>query len=104
MRNSVPKVVTTGCLNDDAELKTTLEWISVFDKTLSAQNLLVTDAMELYLEPDQDEGCCRYYLIDHTTRAMFWLEEVETEGLGIASTVSPDHLRQSYHPFVQVKK
>ncbi|THU95142.1 hypothetical protein K435DRAFT_859854 [Dendrothele bispora CBS 962.96] len=42
----------------------------------------------------QDDDCL-YYFVNHTVRTQFWLEEVQTDELGIPDYDSPSHLRSN---------
>lgn len=95
VRNSVPKVVTGAYIYDSAVQEQVLQWVKVVDELLSSKEIKNADSMELYLEPDEENDCCRYYLVDHASRVLFWLETVETEQLGMLPTVSGDHLRSA---------
>ncbi|KAG8929753.1 hypothetical protein FRC02_005101 [Tulasnella sp. 418] len=49
---------------------------------------------EVYLElqSDASHGECRYYLIDHNTRVVYWAEDISTEKLGLEAVASPEHM------------
>jgi hypothetical protein len=53
----------------------------------------LSDSYELYLEFDQDELSCGYYIVDHSKRCIFWLEPVSTGDVGMNPAFSIDHLR-----------
>ena len=93
VRNSLPKIVTCAYLHATATLNNLLKWIQVVDDILNVKQIQLCDTMELYLEPVDEEDSCRYYLVDHAMRTMFWLEDISTESLGIPLTVSDSHLR-----------
>jgi len=53
----------------------------------------LSDSYELYLEFDEDELSCGYYVVDHSKRCIFWLEPVSTGDVGMNPAFSIDHLR-----------
>ena len=56
----------------------------------------LSDSYELYLEFDEDELSCGYYIADHSKRCIFWLEPVSTEDVGMSPPFSQEHLRKSH--------
>jgi len=48
--------------------------------------------VELYIRLD-DEKDCLYYAINRKDQTLFWLEDFETDSLGLPEVVSPSHLR-----------
>jgi len=54
----------------------------------------LSDSYELYLEFDEDDLSCGYYIVDHSKRCIFWLEEVNTENIGMNPSFSTEHLRE----------
>ncbi|KAJ3555241.1 hypothetical protein NM688_g2688 [Phlebia brevispora] len=95
VRDSVPKVITSADMEDSTIQENIGTCIGAVHKMLSEQNLKLSDSTELYLELDEEAESGRYYLVDHATRTLFWLESVETDELGIPKTVSGDHLRSA---------
>jgi len=53
----------------------------------------LSDSYELYLEFDEDELSCGYYIVDHSKRSIFWLEPVTTEDIGMNPAFSMEHIR-----------
>ena len=54
----------------------------------------LSDSHELYLEFNEDELSCGYYIIDHSKRSIFWLEPVFTEDIGMNPAFSMEHIRK----------
>ena len=51
--------------------------------------------LELVLEfhPEDGGNTCAYYLVDHDTRTLFWMDEgLTTDSLGLHPVSSPEHL------------
>jgi len=69
-------------------------WVKRMEDFVAMQdNQLLAGALELYLEPHEldPHQSCSYYLVSHSTRKVFWLEEVSSESLGMAPVVSDTH-------------
>ncbi|KAI0720668.1 hypothetical protein C8T65DRAFT_826145 [Cerioporus squamosus] len=69
------------------------KFVALVKKTLVEESISWPDSAELYLRPDEDEDTCGYFLLDHASQVVFWLEDVNTSDLGIMETVSDSHLR-----------
>ncbi|KAF9031141.1 hypothetical protein BDP27DRAFT_1409897 [Rhodocollybia butyracea] len=54
------------------------------------KNIPISNALELYLMIE-DTGCA-YYFVDHASQSQFWLEQVQSDELGIPDVDSPSHL------------
>ena len=50
---------------------------------------------ELYIDIDDDLESCRYYFIDHSDRTVFWLDQQDSDDLGLPMTSSENHLGRS---------
>lgn len=80
-------------------------WVKRMDDFVHMQDIqLPAGALELYLEPHEldPHQSCSYYFISHSTRKVFWLEEVSSETLGMAPVVSDTHFGTYIHPFLPV--
>lgn len=63
----------------------------------------LSDSYELYLEFDEDELSCGYYIVDHSKRCIFWLEPVSTEDVGMNPAFSVEHIRKSTTSFTALE-
>ncbi|KZT25700.1 hypothetical protein NEOLEDRAFT_1133215 [Neolentinus lepideus HHB14362 ss-1] len=84
------RVVTEERLHVQEVLDKICKWIIYFAELLKEREIQGIDSVELYLELSS-EGCL-YYLVDHSSRREFWLEDVSTEALGLPQADSPAHL------------
>jgi hypothetical protein len=50
--------------------------------------------MELLVKVDEDEKSCSYYIVDHETEGIFWLDETNTDDFGMSEVSGPDHLSE----------
>lgn len=95
VRNTCPRVVTDAYLYEPRIQDSILKWIDVIDKAMVKLEIVLSESVELYLKPAEDEDTCYYYFIDHETRVEFWLESVEVGLLDLGAAVSDGHLRHA---------
>ncbi|KAI0959824.1 hypothetical protein AcW1_004538 [Taiwanofungus camphoratus] len=76
--------------NFSEKLLTLIENIQLAIKTLG---IILPKDIELYINLNDDNCGCSYYLIDHSSRTEFWLEEVDSYSLGIPQVASIEHLK-----------
>lgn len=80
-----PNVRMEAALNmADACVRSILEWASELELELGF-------SIELFVEPDAS-GTCGYYLVDHGSRVLFWLQDCETSELGVLNGSSAQNL------------
>ncbi len=76
--------------------------MEVVEKSAEDNNIKFTPSMEICLElvdsVDGDFDWCQYYIADHTTCTIFWLEEVNSYKVGVIKTAPGDHIRESKLP------
>lgn len=65
--------------------------VTVF-KTLQSKNIIVPESAELYLLPLEYDDVCLYYFVDHASRALFWIDDIEVSDLGLVEVISESHL------------
>lgn len=58
---------------------------------IQKSRLTLTENMEILLELDDHTDFCGYYIADHQSHMIFWLEEVSTEDLEFREPVSHSH-------------
>jgi hypothetical protein len=102
-RGSAPTLVTEVSLQDPTMASHVDAWAELIRNLAWDTDLRLHDRVELFLEPSLDNESCRYYLIDHDTRGVFWLDSYETEQLGLPSSVSEQHLSELFHIFLNVR-
>jgi hypothetical protein len=68
-------------------------WSEEVVKLFGEIDVPLSDSYELYLEFDEDDLSCGYYIVDHSKRCIFWLEPVTTEDVGMNPAFSLEHLR-----------
>ena len=60
------------------------------------KNFSLSDSYELCLEFCESGLSCGYYIADHSTRCIFWLDPVSTEDLEMNPAFSLEHLREHF--------
>lgn len=71
-------------------------WSDEVVKCLKEIEIPLSDSFELYLEFNEDEISCGYYIADHSKQCIFWLESVDTGNVGMDPGVSLDHIRYNF--------
>ncbi|THH32081.1 hypothetical protein EUX98_g2117 [Antrodiella citrinella] len=95
VRNSQPKVVTEANMYAEVVQEKVAQWIDEIENFAASRAICLSETVELTVDPSDDLEYCKYYLVDHSSRVEFWLDEVTTEELGIRTAVSEAHLRQA---------
>lgn len=72
------------------------DWSDMIMDMFQQETVALSYAYELFLEYDEDVLGCRYYIIDHSKRSVFWLESVSTEDLRMYSAWSTEHLGEYF--------
>ena len=88
----MPRIVTEAYIYDPDTMLKVSEWARVIQEQISQKNILLSDDIELFIQIEGTD--CAYYFANHSTRTEFWLEELDTDDLGLPAVVSPSHLRQ----------
>jgi len=65
-------------------------WVPNIEKRAADRGFVLSDNVELYIQIDDED--CNYYLADHATQIIFWLDNYETSELGLLPVVSSSHL------------
>jgi hypothetical protein len=66
------------------------KWIDFITGKVKEKNMNLA-TVELYIRIDEDMDCL-YYLVNKNTQTLFWLDDYDTEQLGLAPAASPSHL------------
>jgi len=92
-RTSQLNVVTGEDLSSAAASSHLYYWSDEIVNMFGEIGVPLSDSYELYLEFDEDELSCGYYVVDHSKRCIFWLEPVSTEDVGMNPAFSMEHIR-----------
>ncbi|GBE84018.1 hypothetical protein SCP_0510780 [Sparassis crispa] len=89
-------VVTEADLYSHEVQEKIAHWVAVVNSVLVERKTHVPRTAELFLELDSTGDSCFYYLVDHTARVEFWLQEITTDLqvlLDLPESVSDSHMR-----------
>ncbi|KAJ7291374.1 hypothetical protein C8J57DRAFT_1272469 [Mycena rebaudengoi] len=91
-RDSPFRVVTEAYLYHPDVLDKAVRWIQKIEDRIADKRIAISNQTELFIKIEDED--CAYYLVDHTTNAQFWLEDIDTEtnDLGLPPVVSTSHL------------
>ncbi|VDC02733.1 unnamed protein product [Peniophora sp. CBMAI 1063] len=92
-RGVSPRVITEADVTDVAVSRAVAAWIDALKEWAAELDVLLGPSVELFVEPELDTEICDYYLVDHGSRAVFWLESATTSELGLPSACSDAHLK-----------
>ncbi|VDC07561.1 unnamed protein product [Peniophora sp. CBMAI 1063] len=67
-------------------------WAAFILKLAGERDLKLSVSTELWMSFEVDTCVCDYYFADHNSRAIFWLETVDTDVVGLPSAYSERHL------------
>ncbi|KAM5541921.1 hypothetical protein V8D89_004231 [Ganoderma adspersum] len=90
--DSKPKIMTDAQMYSESTCEHVLHCAVTIFKSLESKNILLPDSAELYIMPLDYDDACLYYFVDHTSGALFWLEEIEVADLGLVEVISESHL------------
>ncbi|OJT02357.1 hypothetical protein TRAPUB_7140 [Trametes pubescens] len=93
VRDSSPRIVTDAYIYSSITQEKVLHFAAAVVKMIDAKQISLPDSAEVYLSPSESEDECGYYVADHATHILFWLEEVDLDQLSIPDVVSEEHLR-----------
>ncbi|KAF5310805.1 hypothetical protein D9619_008043 [Psilocybe cf. subviscida] len=93
-RNSGLRVITEEDFTDSDALDSVTRCITAVEAEVEKQNVILAETVELYVQPDYSgDDICWYYLVDHATQVAFWLEEIDTDELGLQESSSESHMK-----------
>ncbi|OCH85542.1 hypothetical protein OBBRIDRAFT_798038 [Obba rivulosa] len=86
-------VVTEANLHSPEIQQRIEHWIQEVHARIAEQKISLPESAELFLQLGEHPDSCSYYLVDHATRVIFWLEPTTTSALYLMPSVSLAHLR-----------
>ncbi|KAJ7089176.1 hypothetical protein B0H15DRAFT_277895 [Mycena belliarum] len=89
-RDGSPRVVTEAYLYRPEILDRATRWIKRIEDIVANTNFPISDQTELFIELEDED--CAYYFVDHATHAQSWLEDTNTDDLGLPPVVSLSQL------------
>lgn len=89
-RSSTMQIITSAYLYSTEIITKVCYWVAFIEAMIVAKSMTVTESVELVLQLDGDD--CFYYLANHDTQSLFWIDNYDTEDLGLLPVASPSHL------------
>jgi hypothetical protein len=65
-------------------------WIKKIEDLMADKNFPVSGQLELFIKIEDED--CAYYFVDHATRKESWLNDIDTDDLGLPPVVSLSQL------------
>jgi len=89
----VMQVVTSAYLYSSEIDSRIREWVIAIETMIFEKSIAVTKNVDLVLQLDGED--CYYYLANHDSQSLFWLDRYDTDDLGLLPVASPSHLKQA---------
>ncbi|KAI8976713.1 hypothetical protein BD414DRAFT_467126 [Trametes punicea] len=86
------RFITDAYMHSRATQERVVRFSNRVRKILDGMHISLPASVEIYLTP-YNEDQCGYYLADHASHTIAWLEVVDLDQLGIPDVVSDSHLR-----------
>ena len=78
------RFVTEANIRKPEAFRLVTRWMVCIEKKAEALQIPITESTEIMVQLDQDdENACGYYMVDHDSGSIFWLDEISSEELGI---------------------
>ena len=85
-------MITEADVKSDAVLKAVNAYLILIFDWASELELELGSSIELFIEPSVTSGTCGYYLVDHGSRVIFWLQDCTTYDLKLPDASSAQNL------------
>ena len=92
--NEESRIVTEAYIYSASTLKRISYWIEVIESLARTREIKLLDTVELFLQLEEEDDGCSYYLIDHNTQTEFWLLDYSSEELNMPASLSLSQLRE----------
>ncbi|KAG6888385.1 hypothetical protein C0992_008640 [Termitomyces sp. T32_za158] len=89
-KNATIRVVTEAYVCDGSIMEKVEHWIQVVENLVQQKQTVLPDDVELFIQIEDND--CFYYFIDHRSRTEFWLDNLDTNEIGLEPVASPTHL------------
>lgn len=71
-----------------------LSWASTIVEILKEKETTLPLSAEIFINISEDGETCFYYIADHATKTIAWLESVSSDDISVRPAVSDEHLSQ----------
>lgn len=92
-KDATIRVVTEAYVYDGNVMEKVEHWIKVVEDLVPQKQIVLSDDVELFIQIEGND--CFYYFVDHRSRTEFWLDNVDTNEIGLEPVVSTTHLSSS---------
>ncbi|KAI0763103.1 hypothetical protein BD413DRAFT_215476 [Trametes elegans] len=92
---TIPRVLTDVDMYSAAKQEKVIRYAGVVRKVIEDKQIKFPDSAEVFLAPSEEEDVCHYYIADHASHTLSWLEAVDLDQLYIPDVVSESQLRFS---------
>ncbi|KAG6811848.1 hypothetical protein H0H92_005581 [Tricholoma furcatifolium] len=84
------RVVTEAYIYDAKVTEKVEYWVKVVNETLLERQIVLSDDVELFIRVIDND--CSFYLVDHRSHSIFWLDTLDADEIGIMPVASTSHL------------
>ena len=86
------RFITEESMYDPVVQGQVLSWASLIGVIIQEKGISLPSTAEIYIALGEDQETCFYYIADHATKTIAWLEPVSTEDICVPLAVSDEHL------------
>ncbi|KAF7424488.1 hypothetical protein PC9H_009795 [Pleurotus ostreatus] len=90
-RHSTPVIVTEAYLYNSENMRRVATWLTLIEALCEERQVVIHSGVELFLQ--LEESGCAYYFVDHLSRTEFWLDQFDTNEIGLDQVASEEHLK-----------
>jgi hypothetical protein len=77
------RVITDSYIRDSRTLKNLQLHIEDLWNIISERAIALSEDCDIFVQLDDDLQVCNYYIVDHASRTLCWLDEVNSEDIGL---------------------
>ncbi|KAF7426193.1 hypothetical protein PC9H_008560 [Pleurotus ostreatus] len=90
-RHSTPVIVTEAYLYNSENMQKMSFWLKWIEVLCEERQIAIHPGVELFIQ--LEESGCAYYFVDHLSRTEFWLDQFDTDDMGLPQVASEEHLK-----------
>ncbi|KAF4583377.1 WW domain-containing protein [Pleurotus pulmonarius] len=90
-RHSTPVIVTEAYLYNSENMQKVFFWLKCIEALCEERQIVVHPGIELFIQ--LEESGCAYYFVDHLSKTEFWLDQFDTDEMGLPQVASEEHLK-----------
>ncbi len=85
--------MTEAYLYNSENMRKLSFWLTMIEALCEERQIVIHSGVELFIQ--LEEFGCAYYFVDHFSRTEFWLDEADTNEIGLPQVASEEHLSES---------